>query len=93
MIVCLQDTIVALQALARYATLVYQGGVNISVDMIEKAKDSIGKFNIDDYNTLVLQSKPIKKLPTTLEARVTGTGCAMIQVYCFLLLLLPFNHY
>ena len=74
-----QDTIVALQALARYATLVYQGGVNISVDMIEKAKDSIGKFNIDDYNTLVLQSKPVKKLPTTLEARVTGTGCAMIQ--------------
>lgn len=93
MIVCLQDTIVALQALARYATLVYQGGVNISVDMIEKAKDSIGKFNIDDYNTLVLQSKPVKNLPTTLEARVTGTGCAMIQVYCLLLLLLPFNHY
>lgn len=77
-----QDTIVALQALARYATLVYQGGVNVSVEVTENDSDGFTStnFNIDDTNTLVLQSEPIKKLPSTLKAKVGGIGCAMVQV-------------
>ncbi|XP_071167643.1 alpha-2-macroglobulin-like isoform X4 [Mytilus edulis] len=77
-----QDTIVALQALARYATLVYQGGVNVSIEMTEQNKnhpDRTTTFNIDDDNTLVLQSEKIKLLPSTLEAKVSGVGCAMVQ--------------
>ncbi|CAC5364876.1 unnamed protein product [Mytilus coruscus] len=77
-----QDTIVALQALARYATLVYQGGVNVSIEMMEKNKknpDRTTTFNIDDDNTLVLQSERISLLPSTLDAKVSGVGCAMVQ--------------
>ncbi|XP_076102752.1 alpha-2-macroglobulin-like isoform X5 [Mytilus galloprovincialis] len=77
-----QDTIVALQALARYATLVYQGGVNVSIEMTEQNKnhpDRTTTFNIDDDNTLVLQSEKIKLLPSTVEAKVSGVGCAMVQ--------------
>ncbi|XP_052100569.1 alpha-2-macroglobulin-like isoform X3 [Mytilus californianus] len=77
-----QDTIVALQALARYATLVYQGGVNVSIEMMEKNKknpDRTTTFSIDDDNTLVLQSERISILPSTLEAKVSGVGCAMVQ--------------
>ncbi|KAK3096606.1 hypothetical protein FSP39_001625 [Pinctada imbricata] len=73
-----QDTIVALQALSRYASLVYQKGVNIMVQMSGTGFTSM--FEINDKNTLLLQSKEFSKpIPDSLICSVAGKGCAFIQ--------------
>ena len=75
----MQDTIVALQALSLYATVVYQGGVDVSVQ-INGEQNGPMSFAITDDNPLVLQRSELEAIPDTLSAEVSGVGCAFIQV-------------
>ncbi|XP_062569935.1 pregnancy zone protein-like isoform X2 [Saccostrea cucullata] len=72
-----QDTIIALQALSVYGSLVHQGGMDITVDI--SGNKMSRAFSIKDENKLVLQSGPIPSIPNDLTVTVKGVGCALVQ--------------
>ncbi|KAL3865380.1 hypothetical protein ACJMK2_042772 [Sinanodonta woodiana] len=72
-----QDTVVALQALSMYATLVYQGGLDISVRVDTPSKSY--QTGINDSNSLVLTTWDLSPQTTKVIVQVHGKGCAMIQ--------------
>ncbi|KAL3865698.1 hypothetical protein ACJMK2_043060 [Sinanodonta woodiana] len=72
-----QDTVVALQALSMYATLVYHGGMDISVKM--DIPNSMYQTGINDSNSLVLTTWDLPPQTTQLRVNVQGKGCAMVQ--------------
>lgn len=72
-----QDTIIALQALSVYGSLVHQGGTDITVEIIGDQMSAA--YGISDENNLVLQTAPIPKLPNDLSVTVRGVGCALVQ--------------
>ncbi|XP_061179924.1 alpha-2-macroglobulin-like [Saccostrea echinata] len=72
-----QDTIIALQALSVYGSLVHQGGIDISVDI--SGQKMSRAFSIKDENKLVLQTSPIPTIPNELTVTVKGVGCALVQ--------------
>nr|ACF39935.1 alpha2-macroglobulin [Cristaria plicata] len=72
-----QDTVVALQALSMYATLVYHGGMDISVKV--DMPNSIYQTGINDSNSLVLTTWDLPPQTTQLSVNVQGKGCAMVQ--------------
>ena len=72
-----QDTVVALQALAKYASLVYGEGVDLTVDALGSDLDHT--FTINNHNSLLLQQRPIT-LPNSVGFTIRGTGCALVQV-------------
>jgi hypothetical protein len=79
-----QDTVVALQALSQFATLVYSaqrdGDVIITVRGHGLSKSPRG-FTVNVANRLVQQTIYNElNLPTTLEYSVTGSGCSLVQV-------------
>nr|ABJ89824.1 alpha-2-macroglobulin [Sinohyriopsis cumingii] len=72
-----QDTVVALQALSMYATLVYQGGLDISVRVDTPSKSY--QTGINDSNSLVLTTWDLSPQTTKLNVQVQGKGCTMVQ--------------
>ncbi|KAL3865378.1 hypothetical protein ACJMK2_042770, partial [Sinanodonta woodiana] len=72
-----QDTVVALQALSMYATLVYQGGLDLSVRVDTPSKSY--QTGINDSNSLVLTTWDLSPQTTKVNVQVHGKGCAMIQ--------------
>ncbi|KAL3865384.1 hypothetical protein ACJMK2_042776, partial [Sinanodonta woodiana] len=71
------DTVVALQALSMYATLVYQGGLDLSVRVDTPSKSY--QTGINDSNSLVLTTWDLSPQTTKVNVQVHGKGCAMIQ--------------
>ncbi|XP_014812042.1 PREDICTED: alpha-2-macroglobulin-like protein 1 isoform X2 [Calidris pugnax] len=74
-----QDTVVALQALAKYATLTYSGSGDYAVTVtspVGTAQD----FVLHNSNRLVLQRAALQELPGTYGLRAHGQGCALVQV-------------
>ena len=74
----MQDTIIALQALSVYGSLVHQGGMDITVEV--SGDQMSAAYGISDENKLVLQSMPIPRIPNELNVTVRGVGCALVQV-------------
>ncbi|KAK3584720.1 hypothetical protein CHS0354_036497 [Potamilus streckersoni] len=72
-----QDTVVALQALSMYATLVYQGGLDISVRVDTPSKSY--QTGINDSNSLVLTTWDLSPQTAKLNVQVHGKGCTMVQ--------------
>nr|XP_034308643.1 pregnancy zone protein isoform X4 [Crassostrea gigas] len=72
-----QDTIIALQALSVYGSLVHQGGTDITVEIMGDQMSAA--YGISGENNLVLQTAPIPKLPNDLSVTVRGVGCALVQ--------------
>ncbi|XP_066273833.1 alpha-2-macroglobulin-like isoform X2 [Branchiostoma lanceolatum] len=73
-----QDTVMALQALARYAEMAYGEGVDIEVQ-VQTAEGLDKTFTITDTNSLVLQRVEVPVTPTDISVRATGKGCALLQ--------------
>lgn len=72
-----QDTVVALQALAKYESTQYQG----DMDFVATIK-GIGidhSFAVTEDNKLVTQRAPLRTLPTSLSLTMVGSGCAVFQ--------------
>uniref|UniRef100_A0A8C8SH09 Alpha-macroglobulin receptor-binding domain-containing protein n=1 Tax=Pelusios castaneus TaxID=367368 RepID=A0A8C8SH09_9SAUR len=73
-----QDTVVGLQALARYAALTYQeaGGVKVTVTSKEGSQQ---EFSVDKENQLVLQQASLHDVPGQYTVQAVGNGCVYVQ--------------
>ncbi|GLH07010.1 Murinoglobulin-1 [Gryllus bimaculatus] len=72
-----QDTVVALEALTQYASLVPQQRTALS--LLLTASGVQEKFHIGHEDRLILQTVPLPELPTRVEVQAEGEGCALIQ--------------
>ncbi|NXI17947.1 A2ML1 protein, partial [Irena cyanogastra] len=74
-----QDTVVALQALAKYAALTYGNNGDVTVT-VTSPTGTVQDFVLDSSNRLVLQQAALRELPGTYGLRAHGQGCALVQV-------------
>ncbi|XP_072212583.1 alpha-2-macroglobulin-like protein 1 [Excalfactoria chinensis] len=74
-----QDTVVALQALAKYATLTYSNNGDLAVT-VTAPTGSKQDFVLDASNRLVLQQAALHELPGQYGVKTQGQGCALVQV-------------
>ncbi|NWT33972.1 A2ML1 protein, partial [Cardinalis cardinalis] len=74
-----QDTVVALQALAKYASLTYGSNGDVTVT-VTSPTGTVQDFVLDSSNRLVLQRAALPELPGTYGLRARGQGCALAQV-------------
>ncbi|XP_038270167.2 alpha-2-macroglobulin-like protein 1 [Dermochelys coriacea] len=73
-----QDTVVALQALAKYAALTYSEKGNLEV--IVKSKGSFErKFQVTHKNRLLLQQAVLTEIPGQFSMQAQGNGCVYAQ--------------
>lgn len=75
---CVQDTVVALQALALSATLIFSTGGSTMVTVASPGASH--DFMVTKDNKLLLQEKELKTLKGKHVLKATGTGCAVVQV-------------
>ncbi|NWR60292.1 A2ML1 protein, partial [Bucorvus abyssinicus] len=74
-----QDTVVALQALAKYAALTYGSNGDFTVT-VTSPMGTMQDFVLHNSNRLVLQRAALRELPGTYRVRARGEGCALVQV-------------
>ncbi|NXR45015.1 A2ML1 protein, partial [Hippolais icterina] len=74
-----QDTVVALQALAKYAALTHGSNGDFTVT-VTSPTGTVQDFVLDSSNRLVLQRMALPELPGTYGLRARGQGCALVQV-------------
>ena len=72
-----QDTVVALQALSHYASLLYGSTVDLVVRATGEGINR--KFSVTSNNTLLLQRQAVP-VPSNMHFEVTGEGCVLHQV-------------
>ncbi|CAM4633154.1 unnamed protein product [Lepidochelys kempii] len=74
-----QDTVVALQALAKYAALTYStsGAVSVTVSSQAGARQ---QFHVENANRLVLQQAALQEIPGQYTVRASGEGCVFVQL-------------
>lgn len=69
----------ALQALAKYATLTYGSNGDFTVT-VTSPSGTVQDFVLDSSNRLVLQRTALPEVPGTYGLRARGQGCALVQV-------------
>ncbi|NXG17230.1 A2ML1 protein, partial [Grallaria varia] len=76
-----QDTVVALQALAKYAALTFgsDGDSSLTVTVTSPA-GTTQDFVLDHSTRLVLRQEALHQLPGEYGLRAQGQGCALVQV-------------
>ncbi|KAM8924768.1 alpha-2-macroglobulin-like protein 1 [Pelodytes ibericus] len=72
-----QDTVVALQALAKYAEATFSDTWDVTVTI--RSQTGVTKFNVDNTNRLLLQRMPLPDIPGIYSLRATGSGCVFVQ--------------
>ncbi|KAM6475570.1 alpha-2-macroglobulin-like protein 1 isoform 2-T2 [Liasis olivaceus] len=80
-----QDTVVALQGLARYAALTYVEIENLKV-VVKSSKGFQREFHVNKKNRLVLQQASLPEVPGQYEVQLSGHGCVYVQT------ILRYNH-
>ncbi|XP_039359979.1 alpha-2-macroglobulin-like protein 1 [Mauremys reevesii] len=75
----MQDTVVALQALAKYAALTYSASGAVSVTVSSQA-GARQQFHVDNANRLVLQRAALQEIPGQYTVRASGEGCVFVQL-------------
>jgi len=78
-IIILQDTVVALQALALFAQRVYGRGLDVNLSVVG-AQGQSKRFHVHHGNSIVLQRQDLNKPTTELTVKAKGEGCVMVQV-------------
>lgn len=74
----LQDTIVALDGLTKYAQQTRTDSLALDIDI--NALDEAYAFKITDQDRLKSRQLPLKTLAGHVGLGLTGTGCALAQV-------------
>ncbi|NXC66752.1 A2ML1 protein, partial [Anhinga anhinga] len=74
-----QDTVVALQALVKYAALTYGSNGDFTVT-VTSPTGTAQDFVLHKSNRLVLQWTALHELPGTYRVRAHGQGCTLVQV-------------
>lgn len=77
-LVLLQDTVVALQALAKYAAVAYTPSEEVSV-LVKSTENFQRTFNIESANRLVLQQEALTSIPGVYTVEASGQGCVYVQ--------------
>lgn len=75
-----QDTIVALQALAKYAQALAPRDTNLTLRVSSQHMEP-SVLSVEPNTTMLLQEVPVLALPAILNVSVTGKGCAFVQAY------------
>ncbi|XP_018427417.1 PREDICTED: alpha-2-macroglobulin-like [Nanorana parkeri] len=73
-----QDTVVALQALAKYAEITYSDKGDITVTVTSKT-GFLEEFHVDKNNRLLLQRATLPAIPGDYTVTATGSGCVFVQ--------------
>ncbi|KAH3835183.1 hypothetical protein DPMN_108530 [Dreissena polymorpha] len=73
-----QDTVVALQALSRFAAMIFSDTFNIQATVT--AGTFTHTFNINKQNALVMQSVVLPSIPSQVSVSATGHGMALLDV-------------
>ncbi|NXI90677.1 OVOS protein, partial [Psophia crepitans] len=73
-----QDTVVALQALARYGYLTFSKNSLNTVKVSFMGSPS-KTFQVNDKNRFLLQQASLRSIPGNYNVEVNGTGCAYLQ--------------
>ncbi|XP_048840226.1 alpha-2-macroglobulin-like [Brienomyrus brachyistius] len=73
-----QDTVVALQALSRYATLVYSPGGTSTVSVHSSGGD-MHHFTVDKTNKLIYQESELQSIPGQYVIEAQGSACVSVQ--------------
>ncbi|XP_063290826.1 alpha-2-macroglobulin-like [Pelobates fuscus] len=72
-----QDTIVALQALAKYAEATFSDTGDVTVTV--RSQTGVVDFHVDNTNRLLLQKMTLPDVPGEYTLTATGTGCVYVQ--------------
>ncbi|XP_063290827.1 alpha-2-macroglobulin-like [Pelobates fuscus] len=72
-----QDTVVSLQALAKYAEVTFSDKGDVTVTV--QSQTGVMKFHVDNTNRLLLQSMPLLDIPCEYTLTATGIGCVYVQ--------------
>lgn len=75
---CLQDTVVALQALALYSTLVFSPGGSSTVTV--QSPSGQLTFDVNQNNKLLYQERALLDVTGKYNLEVKGTACVSMQV-------------
>ncbi|XP_077112072.1 alpha-2-macroglobulin-like protein 1 [Ranitomeya variabilis] len=73
-----QDTVVAIQAVAKYMALTFNSGSSLGIT-VYNGKTTVATFRVDQTNRLVLQKSPLPNLPGKYRLLVEGNGCVHVQ--------------
>ncbi|KAM8912429.1 alpha-2-macroglobulin-like protein 1 [Lycaon pictus] len=74
-----QDTVVALQALAKYATVAYVTSEKVNL-AVKSNKNFQHTFSIQAANRLVLQQETLPSIPGVYTLEASGQGCVYVQM-------------
>ena len=74
----LQDTVVALQALASFEKSQPKGPTNLQV-FVDSGEHS-HMFQVNDKNKLLQQQWMLPQIPTVVNVEMDGQGCTLVQV-------------
>ncbi|XP_037588666.1 alpha-2-macroglobulin-like protein 1 [Cebus imitator] len=74
-----QDTVVALQALAKYATTAYMPSEDVSL-AVKSTENFQRTFNIHSANRLVFQQETLPNVPGMYTLEASGQGCVYAQI-------------
>ncbi|GFW83388.1 alpha-2-macroglobulin [Trichonephila clavipes] len=72
-----RDTVVALQALAHYSSLL--STTPIDIGLVIESDELVKGFKVNSENKLVTQSAQIPVLPAVVDLQAVGDGCALVQ--------------
>ncbi|XP_069837875.1 alpha-2-macroglobulin-like protein 1 [Dendropsophus ebraccatus] len=73
-----QDTVVAIQALAKYASITFSSKGTLSVT-VSKNNNILNEVTVNETNRLLLQTVPLPDIPGEYSLLVKGNGCVFIQ--------------
>ncbi|CAL1263350.1 unnamed protein product [Larinioides sclopetarius] len=71
-----QDTVVGLNALSKFAKLVYSDKLDISVSISGGLNEQV---EINKDNKLLVQRNTVSQIPSELNIEATGSGCGLLQ--------------
>ncbi|KAL2085076.1 hypothetical protein ACEWY4_018396 [Coilia grayii] len=86
-----QDTVVALQALALYATRVFSPHGSSTVT-VQSAGGTKHQLDVNQHNTLLYQERALQDVPGKYSIEVKGSACASVGVALFYNIPTPTSH-
>ncbi|KAI4891386.1 hypothetical protein NFI96_008667, partial [Prochilodus magdalenae] len=73
-----QDTVVALQALAKYSAATYSPASTVAVTVTAPSGQKTS-FTINQSNRLLVQESSLQTVPADYKVRAEGQGCVLVQ--------------
>ncbi|XP_035392341.1 alpha-2-macroglobulin-like protein 1 [Electrophorus electricus] len=78
-----QDTVVALQALAKYSSITYSPTGTIAVTVMSthglKTQLTVAQFTVNQSNRLLYQQAKLQQVSGVYKVRASGQGCVFVQ--------------